>query len=669
MLVNEYEAYMNAKISIDADKQIGVINQDIYGHFLELAYHCFYGGLWAEMLKIRKFEGDDGEGKQYGVVKPWYPIGRTENTYFMHDNTIFYCGNQSQKIISWEGTNHKIGIGQGNLYFKKNKSYEVRINVKHEGIKTPLFVSLEGKKGIYATHKIHLSNTDWTRFSFILKPSKMDRDGHFTITFTGEGTLWLGTVSLMTEDHLSGYRRDVIEAIQEVKPPNIRWPGGNFVSYYHWEDGIGDRDRRPPRPNYAYREYKGEELDTSTHWEPNDVGIDEFIELCRLVGAKPYIAVNAGSSTPEEAANLVEYCNGSMDTEYCTKRVANGHPDPYKVELWGIGNEMFGNWQGGHVDEETFARRHLAIAKAMRKVDPNIKLVACGVRNWFCPRWNQALFDIAKGYFDYLSLHSYAKKYRSYMKREDLNNPEFAKEFYYYIVSSPYGIEEQIKLTGKEIKEALPEGEEVVVAFDEWNCWAYKAPNHEVDFALRDGLYTAGIFHAFRRQWNVVKLANFAMTVNSLPMIRVNRFGLFFNPQYLVFKMYMNHQGSILLKSSVECDTYTAPEYERGRPQAVKEIPYIDASATMSEDGNVLSLSIINRHDTEMIETEIILQGWRPHSRWKRIWLEGEHYMTENSFKEPDNIQVKEKILDKVEEKISFPIPPHSVTILEFSKK
>ncbi|MCK4446498.1 MAG: hypothetical protein KAW56_05400, partial [Candidatus Marinimicrobia bacterium] len=104
---------MNAKISIDADKQIGVINKDIYGHFLELVYHCFYGGLWAEMLKIRKFEGDDGEGKQYGVVKPWYSIGRTENTYFMHDNTIFYCGNQSQKIISWEGINHKIGIGQG----------------------------------------------------------------------------------------------------------------------------------------------------------------------------------------------------------------------------------------------------------------------------------------------------------------------------------------------------------------------------------------------------------------------------------------------------------------------------------------------------------------------------------------------------------------------------
>jgi alpha-N-arabinofuranosidase len=331
------------------------------------------------------------------------------------------------------------------------------------------------------------------------------------------------------------------------------------------------------------------------YFEPSDVGIDEFIELCRLTGGEPFVAVNAGDGTPEEAARLVEYCNGPTGSTYGAKRAANGHPEPYGVKLWAIGNEVFGDWQGGHVDEETYARRLVAFAKAMRAVDPSVKLVAAGGRYWKYPRWNQALFEIAKGHFDYLSLHSYAKKYRRHMKKEDLNDPAFAKEFYHYIVSSPYGIEEQIKLTGKEIKAALPNGPEIPIAFDEWNCWAYRAPNrdHDVDFAHRDALYTAGVFHAFRRQSDVVKLANFSMTVNALGLIRVNRFGLFYNPQYLAFKMYMKHQGPRLVESLVEAGTFPAPEYELGRPQAIGRIPYLDSSATTSEDGQTLYLAVI----------------------------------------------------------------------------
>jgi len=660
---------MKAKIHVQADKKIGRIHPDIYGHFLELTYHCFYGGLWAEMLKVRKFEGDDGEGMRYGVVKPWYAIGRTENTHFMHDNTTYYCGNQSQKIVSKEHSDHKMGIGQGDLFFQKEKSYDIRLNLRQSGIKGPITITLEGEKGLYATHDIHLIDSEWTRFAFKLKSNRTDPNGHLTVTFKGDGILWLGTVSLMPDDHLSGYRRDVINAIQEIKPPNMRWPGGNFVSHYLWEDGVGDTDRRPPRPNFAYREYKGEEIDVSTKWEPNDVGIDEFIQLCRLVEAKPYVAVNSGDGTADEAAHLVEYCNGTSSTPYGDKRIQNGHTDPYGVKLWGIGNEMFGNWQGGHVDEETYARRHFAIARAMRDVDPDIKIVATGGRHWFYPGWNQALFRTARDSFDYLSLHSYAKKYRITMKKEDLKDPDFAREFYYYIVSSPYGMEEQIKLTGREIREALSDTSEVAVAYDEWNCWAYKAPYHEVDFALRDGLYTAGAFHAFRRQWDVLKLANFSMTVNCLPMIRVNRFGLFFNPQYLIFKMYMNHQGPNLIESKVECEIFPAPEYEKGRTQAIGNIPYLDASATMSEDGKTLFLGMINMHDSQTIETEISLAGWEPESNGKIICLDGEHYMTENTFEEPENITIKEKTLEGMNSLMIHSFPPHSVTILELYKK
>ena len=386
------------------------------------------------------------------------------------------------------------------------------------------------------------------------------------------------------------------------------------------------------------------------------------------------MVVNAGDGTPEEAARWVAYANGPPTSPYGARRASNGHPQPYGVRLWGIGNEVFGDWQGGHVDEETHARRVVAFATAMRAVDPGVKLVAAGARSWAYPRWNQALFELAGGHFDYLSLHSYAKKYRRYMKKEDLNQPSFAREFYYYIVSSPYGVEEQIKLTGEEIRRASPHGPQIPIAFDEWNCWAYRAPNrgygdHEVDFAQRDGIYTAGVFHAFRRQHQALRLANFSMTVNALGLIRVSPSALFFNPQYLVFQMYMNHQGPLLAPTEVEAPAFAAPEYEEGRPQAISRIHYLDASATVSEDGGTLYLAVINLHDSKPVLTRVEIEGWQPDPAGKAIWLDADHYMTENSFEQPDRVRISEKPLASVGQAMSYPFPPHSVTILELTRR
>jgi alpha-N-arabinofuranosidase len=299
---------LQATITIRPNSHIGTIDPHIYGHFPELVFRVFYGGLWAEMLRARKFETRDGE---YGVVKPWYSIGRTEKTHFMHDNTVFYSGRQSQKIVSWESPGHEVGIGQKELFFEKGKVYQGRINVRQEGITTPLVIALDGQGGTHASNKLLLPEARWTRFSFNLTPTQRGRDGSFTVKFSGPGTLWIGTVSLMPEDHLSGYRKDVIEALRAIRMPNLRWPGGNFVSYYRWEDGIGDRDRRPSRLNLS-RAIEREGI----YFEPSDVGIDEFIELCRLTGGEPFVAVNAGDGTPEEAARLVEYCNGPTGSTY-----------------------------------------------------------------------------------------------------------------------------------------------------------------------------------------------------------------------------------------------------------------------------------------------------------------------------------------------------------------
>jgi len=647
------------RIEIFASESIGRIDPNIYGLFMPMVIHEFEAGLWAEMLKARKFYGDDGGGENYGVVRPWFAIGRNEKTHFAHDNTVYYCGQQSQKIVSEDTDNRRVGIGQGGLYFEKDKAYRVRLNLKRKGIDQAVTIALEGKGEVYAAKEIVIPDTDWNRFSFDLDPKKTDKEGIFSITFSGDGTLWVGSASLMPEDNVSGFRADVLEALKAIKPPNMRWPGGCNAEDYTWTEGIGDMDKRPAHFNKGF---VGE-------WKSNDVGTDEFMELCRLTGAKPYINVNFGTGRPEEAAGWVEYCNGGADTKYGKMRAENGHPQPYDVKIWGIGNEIYGNWQLGHIDEETYAKKYVQFAKAMRAVDKDIKLVIAGGRYWKYPRWNQTLLRKAGEYIDYLSLHSYAKKYRSRLKKEDLKDAKLALETYYYIVSAPYGVEEQLIETGKEIRKVLPDRDDIKIAFDEWNAMLYRIPSREVDYALREGIYAAGILHAFRRQLNVVTLADFATPVNVIPMIRVNKSGMFVNPQYLAFDMYLNHSGTVLLGSDVKCETFDAPEYEKGRPQAKGQIPYLDVSATESEDGGMVYMAVINLHSDKSVDTLIVFDRWEFSPSVKTFELYDEDFTAENTFENPDRLTVRAGALENVKNPFKYNFKPHSVTIMEFRRK
>jgi len=657
------ETALEGEITVSTSEKIGEINQDIYGLFVADCYREFNAGIWAEMLRSRKFAENDREDDEdgYGVVKYWFAIGRNKKTHFAHDCTTFYCGSRSQKIINENGPEHKIGIEQKELCFDGAKSYQVRLNLKQKDVKGPVIIALEGEKTVYAQKEITVSDKNWSRHSFTLKPSQSDKNGRFTITFKGSGTLWVGTASLMPDDNVSGFRKDVIEALRAIHPTNMRGLGGNNISCYRWEDGIGDRDKRPPRFDAAFP--------SDDQWISNDVGTDEFLEFCRLVGAKPTVVVNSGDGTAREAANYVEYCNGGTNTKYGKMRADNGHSEPYNVKIWGIGNEMLGNWQIGHVDEETYAQRHLEFAKAMLAVDKNIKIVAVGGRYWKFPRWNQALFKIAGKYIDYLSLHSYAKKYRATLKKEQLKDPKFAEEVYYYIVSSPYGIEEQIIETDKEIRKSLPDRPDIKISFDEWNSYYYKAPYEELDFALRDGIYTAGVLHAFRRQLDAATLANFSRTVNGIGMIRVNNCGLFLNPQYLAFKMYTNHSGPMLLKTDVKCDSFPAPDYEEGRRQAKGQIPYLDVSATIDKAGQTIYLAVINLHADKNVNAKVSLDKWNLEPQVKIFELYHDDYMAENTFDNTEKITIKNSILDGVSNGFDYSFKPHSVTIMELRQK
>ncbi len=190
-----------------------------------------------------------------------------------------------------------------------------------------------------------------------------------------------------------GFRKDVLEAVRNLRISVLRWPGGNFSSGYNWKDGIGPKDLRPRRWDTAWQAE-----------ESNRFGTDEFIAYCRKVGAEPYICVNMGTGTMQEAADWVEYCNGTMNTDWANLRRKNGHPEPYSVKLWGLGNEIYGSWQAGHKDATQYAQLAAEFAKMMRWIDPDIKLVACGGNN---ADWDRQVLEGVGQFADYISMHHY----------------------------------------------------------------------------------------------------------------------------------------------------------------------------------------------------------------------------------------------------------------------
>ncbi|MEM6281592.1 MAG: hypothetical protein AAF787_05315, partial [Chloroflexota bacterium] len=393
---------LKASIKLDHTHIIGEVHDYLYGANLEHVGQSVYGGIWAEMLRDRKFAGHDwmytgaSEGlhninPNVGIVVPWEAVnpdyGRVR---FVHDNTTFYTGSQSQRITISEAGGKPHGIQQKGLYLQADTSYDIRLVLKGDG--QAVAISLGDAKW-----HIDAVADDWTTYETRLTPHKDNTNGALTITIEHAGNLWIGCASVMPSDNLHGFRADVIAALRDWRPTFLRYPGGNFVSAYDWRSGVGDRDRRP-----CY-------LDTAWHqWETNDMGTDEFIELCELVRSDAVLTVKMGTGTPQEAAAWVEYCNGSAETKYGAMRAANGSPEPYNLKLWFVGNEQFGNWQHGHMDAETYARRYLEFVRAMRAVDDELELIAVGVPTDLYGHWNELVLEHAERDIDHLSVHYYS---------------------------------------------------------------------------------------------------------------------------------------------------------------------------------------------------------------------------------------------------------------------
>ena len=384
-----------------------------------------------------------------------------------------------------------------------------------------------------------------------------------------------------------GYRKDVMEAIKGLGVTILRWPGGNFVSGYNWKDGIGPKNLRPVRPEGAWGAL-----------EPNTFGTDEFLKYAERLGVEPYICINAGLGTVEEARQWVEYTNESRDTYWAQQRRKNGREKPYAVKYWGLGNEIDGPWQLGHKNAEDYTKFALEAAKAMRRADGSIKLIASGSSNfrpgWDWIGWNRAVLEKLKNDIDYISLHTYIG-----------NRTNNFEEF----LAASYDIDHRIEVVEGLIQAAqsgTPNPRPIYIAYDEWNVWyrargssefATGATRLEEIYNYEDALAMGMFFNSFIRHAESVKMANLAQIVNVIAPIFTNKEGLFLQPIYFPIAEYSKQGGKTALDLRVSSPTYKAGN--RG------PLPYLDTSATHDKVAGIVYLNVLNRSEKMDISARI----------------------------------------------------------------
>ena len=419
-----------------------------------------------------------------------------------------------------------------------------------------------------------------------------------------------------------GFRQDVMKAIKELKVPMVRYPGGNFVSGYNWEDGTGDKSKRPKKMELAWQSV-----------ETNEVGIDEFQEWAKRADSDIMMAVNLGTRGADDARNLVEYCNSKTDTYYANMRRANGFEDPFAIKVWCLGNEMDGDWQIGTKRPKEYGRLACETAKLMKMVDPSIELVACGSSGPFMPtfgEWEETVLREAYEHLDYMSLHSY------------YGNPDDnSQEYLGSAAIMDKFIKDVIEICDK-VKEEKKSEKVVNLSFDEWNVWFHSneqdkeqepwqiaPPLLEDMYNLEDAIVVGDLMITLLKHADRVKIACLAQLVNVIAPIMTETGGGIWKQTIFYPFMYTSVNGrGTALKAEVESDTFTEGKAEN--------VATVDAVAVLSEDEKEISVFAVNRKIGEDAKLEI--EGLEEYKLVSHVSMEGDDLKIGNSISEPEKV-------------------------------
>ena len=444
-----------------------------------------------------------------------------------------------------------------------------------------------------------------------------------------------------------GFRTDVLELVKKLDVPVIRYPGGNFVSGYNWEDGIGPKDQRPRRTELAWFTI-----------EPNWVGIDEFQQWCKRANSEVMMAVNLGTAGVQEAKNLLEYCNFPGGTKYSDMRRANGHEEPYGIKYWCLGNEMDGPWQIGHKTAQEYGRLAAETGKVMKWVDPTIELIACGSSNTQMPTfpaWEEEVLEHTYDVVDYISLHSYYGN-RSGDTGEYLACSADMDNF----ISTVAAVCDVVKTK-------LRSDKTMMLSFDEWNVWFHSneqdkkiekwtiaPPQLEDIYNFEDALVVGCLLITLMRHSDRVKMACLAQLVNVIaPIMTENGGRSWVQTIFYPFMDASRYGRGVSLQTKVDCGTYDAGIYGQA--------PYVEAVTVLNEEAREVTVFAVNRSLDSDIPLDVEVGGLGKLEKISHSVLTCDDLKAVNTADEPDT--VAPAALPLTEETV---VPKHSWNVIRY---
>ena len=669
-------AIAQIQITVDAGKTEVPISRNLFGLFTEHLGRNVYGGAWAQVVENPEF-----------VAASYWPVRDYGNA--MERNLMNF-----QKFFNISSLVDDSGNGfaaywassgnlEGRLLKEGNQDFQ-QIKTRDEGgyIQTGVYLPLHRTTGYEVTLKarsetptevvLQILNLDEVlvgETTFELSTGWKTLKKKIDITFDGyqkgdpylmrllvkPGTLTeFSRILCFPDDHMDGWEPELVALLKNMKLPLLRFPGGNFVSGYHWRDGVGPIDQRPVLPNPAWH---------GMEW--NHVGTDEWINLCRLVGAEPMICVNAGNGTAEEAADWVRYCNDPATTPMGKLRAENGHEQPYNVKIWEVGNELCGEWQIGFTDGDGYARRYAMFAPEMLKADPDISLIANGliqvlekselISRGVDPQWNYKLMEYNGDLVRSISVHSLVGR-----AVDNTSIPEEVwKDLVAFIENYPDFLQ---KLVVKPMQEADVEPKLAITELMDWP----RAPGLGNVNTISGPLWYSGIINTCIRSNGLVELVTRSALMNHGGGIRKEQGIIYPEPVYWGHYMYASQDGTIPLDVKTTRPTFNSTgDYVIDKDN----IPVIDAVALMNEDKSSTSVFICNRDTKSTQEVELTIEGFDPQSEAELMILHNNDLALRNSWDQPERIAPGYQKVKVRSDRLKYSLPPMSlVRIILISK-
>ncbi len=642
-------------VTVDAATTSAPVSPYLYGQFIEHIGDTVNRSVWAEMIDDRKFyytvdsktaAPPPSRGRR---PNPWRPIGPDESVTM--DRERAYTGEHSP-LVKLDGAAPR-GIAQAGIMLRKGRAYSGRVVLAGDP-GANVTVSLVWGPGPNDRQSVPIKSllAAYGKFPLKFTAGAETDSGRIEIAGTGKGAFHVGAVSLMPADNIRGFRADTTALLKQQRSGMYRWPGGNFLSAHEWRDAIGDIDKRPPRWDPVWNAL-----------QPNDVGTDEFLFMADLLGVDSFLSVNAGFGDAHSAAELVEYVTGSVNTPMGKLRAANGHPAPYKVKWWGIGNEMYGDWQFGHMALKYYVFKHNLFGEAMRKVNPKITLLATGDT----PRmsqigtdsdWSGGLLTSCLPYIDVMSEHYYVYEGGRQPNAAQTANPPVEESVIDAVHRTANSVRSKVEVYD-EYYRRMPavKAKKVPIAIDEW---AYS----RLPANMKQTLGNALAFHEMFRHTDLIQMAGHTMATSVLDF---NPNGAALNATGLVFKLYRDHMGTVPVavdgNSPALAPTRPPIGGAQPRPNAGSPTWPLDVSAALSADGKLLTIAIVNPTETAQ-EFDLAIQGARLGKG--RMWRLTGPSLTAMTGLERKEVQVTETPVNELPRTLRA--APISIEMYEFEE-